>query len=189
MAHLPAGSTSNSLNKAFKAAGQTHVGISLSQLVQEWHPWAEPIPELFPLHPLRLCHRLSSLTEIPSSASSGTNLLPWSSDPTLCGHARWGFLNTHPGRQKYQQELTQRDVTLARLTYCVPSVLCQISAEAGWMVCWTKLGKGWFENKKMELKRSWGFHTQGSTMIIPYQKTNTWYSGSKIHKSIVNYKF
>lgn len=75
-------------------------------------------------------------------------------------HSMWTcqmrFLNTHPGRWKYQQELTQRDVTLVDLTYCVPLVLYQLSAEAGCMICWTKLGKGWFENKKNRAEEELG---------------------------------
>lgn len=91
MAHLAAGSTRNSLNKALKAMGQTHVGISLSHiagvaLLSRTHLEAVPSSSIqgYPF-------RSSSASEIPNSASSGTNLLPWSSDPTLCGHARWGF--------------------------------------------------------------------------------------------------
>lgn len=81
---------------AFKLGGQTHVGIPVSHTEAGVAPlpWAKPILELFPWHPVRVCHRSSSPAEISSPGSSGTNILLWSLDPTLCGHARWGLPNT-----------------------------------------------------------------------------------------------
>lgn len=118
------------------------------------------------------------------------HLLLWSLDPTLCGHARWGILNT----QTSAETETPTGINEERGHLGKSNLLCPLCFGNFQLrlVAWfdeLKSGTGWFKNMDMEVKRSCGFYTQWSKRIITYwEKYVIDASGCKILRSITSYR-